>query len=134
MVVLGGEERYPYIYLMDRPRNMKIADDTTLVRKIERQDGAITALDWSPDGSRIAVAGASPSVNLYDPETGERKATCKGHSAGIYTVAFSPDGGRLATGGFDGKVRIYNSGDCSLLHSFVPVPLAAGSGQTGAAQ
>jgi WD40 domain-containing protein/cytochrome c len=133
IVVIGGEERYPYIYLMDRPRNMKIADDTTLVRKIERQDGAIAALDWSPDGTRIAVAGASPAVNLYDPDTGERKATCKGHSAGIYAVAFSPDGKQLATGGFDGKVRIYNTGDCSLLHSFVPVPLSPGPEHTGAA-
>jgi mono/diheme cytochrome c family protein len=134
IVVIGGEERYPYIYLMDRPRNMKIADDTTLVRKIERQDGAITALDWSPDGSRMAVAGASPSVNLYDPDTGERKATCKGHAAGIYAVSFSPDGKQLATGGFDGKVRIYNTADCTLLHAFVPVPLSAGAEHTGGAQ
>jgi len=134
IVVIGGEERYPYIYLMDRPRNMKIADDTTLVRKIERQDGAITALDWSPTGTLIAVAGASPSVNLYDPETGERKNSCKGHMAGIYTVAFNPDGSQLATGGFDGKVRIYNTNDCSLLHSFIPVPLSAPPAQTGGAQ
>lgn len=134
IVVIGGEERYPYIYLMDRPRNMKIADDTTLVRKIERQDGAITALDWSPTGALIAVAGASPNVNLYDPETGERKNSCKGHTAGIYTVAFNPDGSQLATGGFDGKVRIYNTNDCSLLHSFIPVPLSAPPAQTGGAQ
>ena len=134
IVVLGGEERYPYIYLMDRPRNMKIADDTTLVRKLERQDGAITALDWSPDGSRIAVASASPNVNLYDAETGDRKASCSGHSAGIYTVAFSPDGAQLATGGFDGKVRIYNTKDCTLAHSFVPVPLSAGIAQAGGGQ
>jgi mono/diheme cytochrome c family protein len=134
VVVIGGEERYPYIYLMDRPRNMKIADDTTLVRKLDRQDGAITALDWSPDGTRIAVAGASPAVNLYDPDSGELKASCKGHSAGIYTVAFSPDGSRLAAGGFDGKVRIYNTSDCSLLHSFIPVPISAAGPQTGGAQ
>jgi WD40 repeat protein len=125
VVVIGGEERYPYIYLLDRPRNMKIADDTTLVRKLERQEGAIFALDWSPDGSRIAVAGAAPSVNLYDAETGDLKAACKGHFAGIYSVAFSPDGASLATGGFDGKVRIYSSNDCKLLHEFIPVPLAA---------
>jgi WD40 repeat protein len=134
VVVLGGEERYPYIYLMDRPRNMKIADDTTLVRKLERQDGAITALDWSADGTRIAVAGLSPVVNLYDAETGERKASCKGHNAGIYTVAFSPDSKQLATGGFDGKVRIYNTADCSLLHSFVPVPLSTDAPGTGGVQ
>jgi len=30
--------------MMDRPKNMKIADDTTLIRKLERQDGAIAAL------------------------------------------------------------------------------------------
>lgn len=126
IVVLGGVERYPYIYLMDRPRNMKIADDTTLVRKLDRQDGAITALDWSPDATRIAVASQSASVNLYDPETGNKTASCTGHTAGIYTVAFSPDSTKLATGGFDGKVRVYNAKDCTLLHSFVPVPLSAG--------
>jgi len=134
LIVIGGEERYPYIYLMDRPRNMKIADDTTLVRKLERQDGAITALDWSPDGSRIAVAGASPNVNLYDAATGERKASCQGHAAGIYTLSFSPDGAQLATAGFDGKVRIYRTSDCRLARSFIPVPLSAGAAQTGGMQ
>jgi hypothetical protein len=129
IVVIGGAERIPYIYLLDRPRNMKIADDTTLVRKLERQDGAITALDWSPDGTRIAVAGAAPSVNLYDPETGEKKASCKGHEAGIYAVAFSPDSSKLATGGFDGKVRIYSTADCTLIRSFVPAPLTTGKSE-----
>jgi WD40 repeat protein len=129
IVVIGGAERLPYIYLLDRPRNMKIADDSTLVRKLERQDGAITTLDWSPDGTRIAVGGAAPSVNLYDPETGDRKASCKGHDAGIYAVAFSPDSSKLATGGFDGKVRIYSAADCTLIRAFVPAPLSAGGSQ-----
>jgi len=31
--VIGGEDRIPYLYLMDRPKVMKIADDTTLLRK-----------------------------------------------------------------------------------------------------
>jgi WD40 repeat protein/mono/diheme cytochrome c family protein len=123
IVVIGGEERVPYVYMMDRPKVMKIADDTTLIRKLERQNGAITALAWSPDGSRIAVAGAAPEVNVYDAETGARVAACKGHAAGIYALAFSPDSAQLATGGFDGTVRLYGAATCELKKAFVPVPI-----------
>jgi WD40 repeat protein len=102
---------------------MKVGEEATLVRMIEPQDGVIFALDWSPDGKRIAVAGAGASVNLYDAETGALTASCKGHSAGIYSVAFSPDSAHLATGGFDGQVRLYRSADCTLEKAFIPVPL-----------
>jgi Tol biopolymer transport system component len=129
VVVLGGEERIPYVYLMDRPKNMKIADDTTLVRKLARQNGPIMALDWSPDAKWIAVAGAAPEVNVYDAETGEARFALKGHTAGIYSVTFSPDSQRLATAGFDGQVRLYDTATGQLVKEFVPVPMAAGGGQ-----
>lgn len=122
-IVIGGEDRIPYIYMMDRPRNMKVGEEATLVRKLEAQEGAIFALDWSPDGKQIAVAGAGPHVNLYDAESGNKMASCGGHSAGIYAVTFSPDGKRIATGGFDGQVRFYNASDCSLQKAMVPVPV-----------
>jgi len=131
-IVIGGEDRVPYVYLMDRPRNMKVGEEATLVHTLDRQDGAIFALDWSPDGKRIAVAGAGPNVNLYDAETGALTASCKGHSAGIYSVAFSPDSARLATGGFDGQVRLYRAADCSLEKAFIPVPLVPVQGSGGA--
>ena len=123
IVVIGGDERIPYMYVMDRPKVMKIADDTTLVRKFPRQDGVIAALAWSGDGKKIAVAGLSPQVNIYDADTGKPVASCTGHKAGIYAVAFNPAGDRVATGGFDGHVRIYNSASGELLKDFVPVPL-----------
>lgn len=134
VIVIGGEDRIPYIYTMDRPRNLKVGEEATLVRKLEAQDGAIFALDWSADGSRIAVAGAGRAVNLYDAETGAKVAACAGHSAGIYAVAFSPDGKRLATGGFDGRVRFYNASDCTLEKSMVPVPLAEPPAASGGAR
>lgn len=124
LVLIGGAERVPYLYMMDRAASMKIADDSTLVRKFEMQDGAIFALAFSPDGSRIAVAGAADEVPVYQTETGERTATCKGHK-GTYAVAFSPDGEQLATGGFDGKVRICEVKSGKLLRDFVPVPVEA---------
>jgi WD40 repeat protein len=123
IVVIGGEERVPYVYTMDRPKVMKIADDTTLLRKLERQNGAIAALGWSTDGKRIAVGGAAPEVNVYDAESGTKVAACKGHTAGIYTVAFSPDGARLAAGGFDGQVRIYDAATGQMQKEFSPAPV-----------
>jgi len=123
VVVIGGEDRVPYVYIMDRPKVMKIADDTTLVRKLERQNGPIAALAWSADGRRIAVGGAAPEVNVYDAETGARVASAKGHSAGIYTVAFSPDSATVAAAGFDGTVRLYDAATGQLRKEFVPVPL-----------
>lgn len=123
VVVIGGEDRTPYVYIMDRPKVMKIADDTTLVRKLERQNGPITALAWSPDAKRIAVAGAAAEVNVYDAETGSKISSAKGHTAGIYTVAFSPDSATVAAGGFDGTVRVYDAASGQLKREFVPVPL-----------
>ena len=123
-VVIGGEDRVPYFYKMDRPRKMLIADDSTLIRDFERQRGEIFALAISPDGHRLSVAGASDEVPVYDIDTGERIATATGHHAGIYTVSFSADSKRLATGGFDGKVRVYGADSGELLHEFVPVPIS----------
>jgi WD40 repeat protein/mono/diheme cytochrome c family protein len=131
IVVIGGEDRVAYIYMMDRPKNMKIADDTTLIRKLERQNGMIAALAWSPDGSRIAVAGAAPEVNVYNADTGTRVSACTGHSAGIYSVAFSPDGATLATAGFDGTVRLYDPATGMLKKAFVPVPLEKPTSEPG---
>ncbi|MCU1261479.1 MAG: Planctomycete cytochrome [Bryobacterales bacterium] len=125
VVVIGGEDRVPYVYLMDRPKVMKIADDTTLVRKLPRQDGLIAALAWSPNGKMIAVGGMGPQVNVYDSDSGTLSVSCKGHEAGIYAIAFSPASDRLATGGFDGHVRIYNAATGELVKDFVPVPLSA---------
>ena len=135
-VLIGGEDRVPYMYTMDRPRALKIADDSTLIRKFEEQDGTIFALAFSPDGSRIAVGGVSSEVAIYDTESGRRVAACKGHGGGVFVIAFHPGGDRLATGGFDGVVRVYDAESGSEVRSFVPVPVetsesAAGSGRAG---
>ena len=122
-VLVGGEDRVPYLYTMDRPRALKIADDSTLIRKFEEQGGKIFALAFSPDGSRIAVGGVAGEVPVYDTESGERVATCKGHAGGIFVLTFHPDGGQVATGGFDGVIRIYDARTGEQVNSFVPVPV-----------
>ncbi|HYO84539.1 MAG TPA: c-type cytochrome domain-containing protein [Bryobacteraceae bacterium] len=134
IIVIAGEDRLPWVYKMDRPKNMKIADDTTMIRELERQDGAVFALAWSPDGSRIAVAGAGPEITLYNAETGARERSLKGHKAGIYALAWSPDSKTLVSGGFDGQLRFYEAASGKLVRESIPVPLQTTSANTRAAQ
>jgi WD40 repeat protein len=123
-VLIGGAERIPYLYRMDRPRAMRIADDSTLIRKFEKQDGPILAVAFSADGSAIAVSAETGPVRVYNAETGEMMAPCSGHEGAIYTLAFHPSATRLAAAGFDGMIRVYDFSG-KLVRAFAPVPLSA---------
>ena len=52
---------------------------------------------YSPDGTRIAVAG-SIGVWIYNAHTGEELALFTGHTEPVLSVAFSPDGKIVASG------------------------------------
>ena len=123
VVLIGGEDRTPFLYSMNRTQSMRIADDSTLIRQFEKQEGLIISVAFSPDGRRIAVGGAAREVNVYDTDSGEKIAALSGHEGGIYTIAFHSQGRQVATAGFDGKVRIYEVDSGKLVKEFVPVPL-----------
>jgi WD40 repeat protein len=119
-------DRVPYLYMMDRPRALKIADDSTLVRKFDEQEGALHALAFSPDGSRIAVGGIAEVVNIYDTESGDRVASCPLPGGGAYVLEFPPDGKQLLVGGFDGRLRVFDVASGKQMKEFSPVPLEKG--------
>jgi hypothetical protein len=124
-VVIGGQDRTPYLYRMDRPRAMRIADDSTLIRQFAKQDGPILSVAFSPDGSKIAVGAELGPVRVYDAETGDLVASCSGHQGGIYSVQFVPDGSSVVAAGFDGQIRFFSlKGELQL--AYVPVPIGAG--------
>jgi len=122
-VLVGGEERIPYLYTMDRPRALRVGEESTLIRQLERQDGSIIALAFRADGQRLAVGGAATEVRVYNTETGKRVSTLSGHEGGVYSVVFHPKGELAATGGFDGTLRIFETETGQLVRSFIPVPL-----------
>jgi eukaryotic-like serine/threonine-protein kinase len=68
---------------------------------------AITSLCWSPDGTRLAIAG-DDVIQLWNPNTHEVTSTLRGHSGVVSNVSFSSDGSRLISTSHDGTVRIWD--------------------------
>lgn len=68
-------------------------------------------LAFSPDGSRIAVAGMAGYIELRSllaSESGSEPAVLRGHTEEITQVAFDADGKHLASSSRDGTLRIWD--------------------------
>ena len=59
---------------------------------------------------RLATASADNTARLWDPTTGQHRATLTGHTNGVTGVAFSPDGTLLATASADHTARLWDPG------------------------
>ncbi len=70
--------------------------------------GQLQALDFSPDGRRLAASGTDWTVHILDAEDASEVMRLEGHSGGICALRFSPDGGALATiGASDDTLRFW---------------------------
>ena len=79
----------------------------SLVRTYRRHLSEVMSVSWSPDGTRIA--SASKSVNIWDPNTGERMLDYHADGALVSMVCWSPDGTRIASASRDGTVQVWNA-------------------------
>ncbi|MFD4604615.1 helix-turn-helix domain-containing protein [Streptomyces sp. NPDC058464] len=78
----------------------------------------VTALAFSPDGSRLAVGDATGHVTLWDGRlrnrvgvlTGTSDTVSQGAPETVTALAFSSDGTTLAVGGAHGTLRLWDAG------------------------
>lgn len=83
--------------------------------KLGEQTRRVTALAWTRDGKRLAVAsglaGKSGEIRVYEMSENPPKVSpvITGHSDIIYALDFSTDGTRLASTGYDRLIKIWDA-------------------------
>ncbi|WP_405846625.1 hypothetical protein [Streptomyces sp. NBC_01518] len=93
-------------------------------------DQQVTALAFSPDGTRLAVGDSTGHVTLWGGDlrtrmgilTGTSDTVSGGEPEAVGALAFSPDGGTLAVGGHNGTLRLWDTAGQRLLGSDLPTP------------
>jgi WD40 repeat protein len=68
----------------------------------------VTAVTWSPDGTRFASASADTTVRIWDAFDGGLARTLRGHSRRLFSACYSPDGSLLASASEDGTVKVWD--------------------------
>jgi WD40 repeat protein len=75
---------------------------------LEGHERAVTAVDWSRGGDRIATASADRTARIWDAST-RRQLLVLPHDDDVRTVAWSPDGRQVATMSADRTARTWDA-------------------------
>lgn len=92
----------------------------------EREGGfshRVTSVDFSPDGSQLAIAGGTPSrsgeaavISVPDGKLVWHRSNV--HDDVIYAIRFAPDGRQIATAGADRFIRLLKAADGQQVRRF----------------
>lgn len=76
--------------------------------ELNRHQGYIRALAYSPDGRQLASAGHDGTIRIWESDTLKLLRILLVHTQVVYSLAWSPDGKSLASGGLDNSVRVWD--------------------------
>jgi WD40 repeat protein len=82
-----------------------------LVRVLAGHTRNITALAFSPDGTRLVSASQDRSAILWDLERGRPVRRFEGHKEEVTAVSFTADGAHLITASLDRTLRLWSVPD-----------------------
>ena len=82
-------------------------------RRLMGHTDEVWRVEFNDDSTLMATASRDRSVGLWAPESGERLALLKGHTAAARTVAFTADGDHLLSGGDDNRLLLWDLRDHS---------------------
>ncbi|KAI1354223.1 WD40 repeat-like protein [Xylaria sp. FL0043] len=68
----------------------------------------VRAVAFSPAGTRLAAAGDSGIIAIYDTKHGEHVGNLTGHTAWITSLDWNDTGEYLLSGAFDGKAKVWS--------------------------
>ncbi len=78
------------------------------LKRLAGHRAVILAMDFSPDGSRLATGAVDQALIVWDVESGTSEMTFRGHRGSVTAVKFSIDGRSVFSGSTDRTVRIWD--------------------------
>ena len=70
----------------------------------------VSAVAFSSDGDTLVSGSQDGTIQVWDPYTGERKASPRGHSrGGVNSIAFLPKSRIFASGSSDKTIRLWSA-------------------------
>jgi len=85
--------------------------------EISAHDNFIFSVRYSPDGSKIATAGADRFVRVWNAHTGKNILLLGGAREFNFDAHFSPDGKQIATSHEEGFIQLWDAESGELLSS-----------------
>ncbi|MET0134368.1 MAG: NB-ARC domain-containing protein [Kibdelosporangium sp.] len=83
-------------------------DDLNRPTRILSHQAAITAAEFSPDGSALAVGGGDGTITIWNTGDWRVRARISAHATAVRGVTCNADGTQLASAGADNTVRLWN--------------------------
>jgi WD40 repeat protein len=90
---------------------VKLFDAETLAPVLELKQphsDTVFGLAFTPDGKKLATAGADKFVKVWEFPSGKFLKSFEGHTQHVLDVGWAPDGNRLASAGADNVVKIWD--------------------------